>query len=165
MNKFKVGDYVKCIDASMTMELIKGAGYWVEEVDWRGDLLLRDIGKPKHMCTWHPSRFVLVEEPPKPVPHATSVPHVHAALIKAWADGAKIECRYHPKGEWFDTESPSWNLTNEYRIKPEPKPDVTLAMCIGQMSTGRAVVYDHGRHNIKATFDGETGKLKSVEMI
>lgn len=162
MAKFKVGDYVKCIDASMTMELIKGAGYWVEEVDWRGDLLLRDIGKPKHMCTWHPSRFVLVEEPPKPVPHATSVPHVHAALIKAWADGAQIQYRLRSWDDWKDIANPYWDAVIEYRIKPEPKPQTIREYKLFDDGTAWEAPMNA---NIRATFDGETGKLKSVEMI
>jgi hypothetical protein len=55
--------------------------------------------------------------------------HIHAELIKAWADGAKIEARYLKANGWTN-----WRLENggfiwydlgaEYRIKPEPKPDV-----------------------------------------
>lgn len=47
-------------------------------------------------------------------------PHKHAALIKAWADGAEIEVRneYH---EWTYCEYPSWYYAREYRIKPEVK--------------------------------------------
>ena len=48
--------------------------------------------------------------------------------IKAWADGAEIECRYKFKGmpEWskWDTIShPSFDISDcfEYRIKKEPQ--------------------------------------------
>lgn len=57
-------------------------------------------------------------------------PHKHAELIKAWADGAEIEERYIGNGdyegsEWYVTNG-DWSDTEnwEYRIKPEPKPDV-----------------------------------------
>ena len=44
-------------------------------------------------------------------------PHKHAELIKAWADGAEIECRGND-GNWFVAENPGWNPDREYRIKP-----------------------------------------------
>ena len=42
-------------------------------------------------------------------------PHKHAALIKAWADGAEIEM-LASGGAWLIRESPSWSLGIEYRI-------------------------------------------------
>ena len=47
-------------------------------------------------------------------------PHRHAALIKAWADGAIIQFKnFH--GVWTDTDGnrPEWTA-DEYRIKPAP---------------------------------------------
>lgn len=45
--------------------------------------------------------------------------------IKAWADGAEIEGRaIHSDGtkaEWVKIESPYWDSSAEYRIKPQPK--------------------------------------------
>ena len=49
-------------------------------------------------------------------------PHKHAELIKAWADGAKIERL--DNYTWIDDIEPIWYLNWEYRIKPEPKQDV-----------------------------------------
>lgn len=46
-------------------------------------------------------------------------PHKHAALIKAWADGAVIQARFPGIEEWKDID-PTWSLHIEYRIKPEP---------------------------------------------
>ena len=43
-------------------------------------------------------------------------PHVHAAIIKAWADGAEIQ--FKSSGRWEDITSPCWGA-NEYRIKPK----------------------------------------------
>lgn len=48
-------------------------------------------------------------------------PHKHAELIKAWADGAKIQCRGPETGTWVDIQTPNWNTTSEYRLKPEKK--------------------------------------------
>lgn len=46
--------------------------------------------------------------------------HKHAELIKAWADGAKIQ--YMSAGKWYDAKNPAWhNETNEFRIKPKSK--------------------------------------------
>jgi hypothetical protein len=47
-------------------------------------------------------------------------PHVHAALIKAWADGATIQ-RCGNDNVWRDCDNPMvWHIGAEYRIKPEP---------------------------------------------
>lgn len=42
----------------------------------------------------------------------------HRELIKAWADGAKIQVK-NPYGFWCDAPNPSWDEGFEYRIKPE----------------------------------------------
>jgi hypothetical protein len=46
--------------------------------------------------------------------------HKHCDLIKAWADGAEIQCRKH-NSDWADIVggSPSWFHEWEYRIKPK----------------------------------------------
>jgi hypothetical protein len=47
-------------------------------------------------------------------------PHKHAAVIKAWADGAEIEYN-NTAGKWISTFGhPTWNNTLEYRVKPVP---------------------------------------------
>jgi hypothetical protein len=97
-------------------------------------------------------------------------PHKHAEIIKAWADGHQIQFRPNGQEEWMDVGdySPEWSLNTEYRIKPEPKPDVVVL----------AMVYGYGRHcsfawcfgtdenrNLQLTFDGETGALKAAEVL
>jgi hypothetical protein len=47
-------------------------------------------------------------------------PHKHAECIKAWADGAEIEFRHGECYEWETIDNPTWNLYNQYRIKPQP---------------------------------------------
>lgn len=44
-------------------------------------------------------------------------PHVHAELIKAWADGAEIE--YWTEKGWSDTDLPCFLPNVKYRIKPK----------------------------------------------
>jgi len=82
----------------------------------------------KHCDTYQPND--------RPSPHEQAVaakvaqPHKHAATIKAWADGAEIQyrCRAGNSGTWsawMDTRpnsGPSWNTSNEYRVKPTPVP-------------------------------------------
>lgn len=87
-------------------------------------------------------------------------PHKHCELIKAWADGSEIE--FHiGENEWDLVGRPSWLVEHEYRIKPEPKPDV-----VGYTEVRHAYAnHRKPNHNLKVTFDGETGKLKSAEVI
>jgi len=47
-------------------------------------------------------------------------PHVHAEVIKAWADGAEIEFRHEECYMWKKIDYPTWNVHNQYRVKPEP---------------------------------------------
>jgi hypothetical protein len=50
-------------------------------------------------------------------------PHKHAAIIKAWADGATIEWRDTSRTyskDWRETCAPAWSLDYEYRVKPTP---------------------------------------------
>ena len=90
-------------------------------------------------------------------------PHEHAELIKAWADGAEIEWKDR-EGIWrFFNSGGAWLDEVEYRIKPEPKPDV-----VRYAETGTQAIYRvdrKGGDNIKLTFDGETGELKLAEVL
>jgi hypothetical protein len=45
-----------------------------------------------------------------------SKPHKHAAVIKAWADGAEIECLHRGLQTWRMSHQPLWNEDAEYRI-------------------------------------------------
>lgn len=50
-------------------------------------------------------------------------PHVHAEVIKAWADGAVIEyCTGFGSSEWREliNGTPAWCEHMQYRVKPEP---------------------------------------------
>lgn len=46
-------------------------------------------------------------------------PHVHAGLIKQWADGAEVQKNIH-EDVWNDDPCPRWEPTFRYRIKPPP---------------------------------------------
>jgi hypothetical protein len=94
-------------------------------------------------------------------------PHKHAALIKAWADGAEIVSRWRADGPWQNCTAPRWDQDCEYRIKPEPKTDVVEHYFASDYAKyGCVCVAEHWeRENLKLTFDGETGKLKAAEVI
>lgn len=52
-------------------------------------------------------------------PHSLNrTPHKHAALIKAWADGAEIQYYNNAYNKWKDVDNPSWG-NDTYRIKPK----------------------------------------------
>lgn len=94
-------------------------------------------------------------------------PHKHAELIKAWADGVEIQFKRPEEIKWQDAgHNPSWYDCFEYRIKPQSKPDISYKTNIE---------YDFGwkwvsttstkQPNLSLTFDGETGELKSAEVL
>ena len=108
-------------------------------------------------------------------------PHKHAELIKAWADGqVEVEYRYlKDDGSlslWKDLTQCVFHEWYEYRIKPEPKPDVVryLLSCeklsfYYQWSEFTSEQLDASgnsiRPQIKIIWNGETGELKSAEVI
>ena len=104
-----------------------------------------------------------------------SKPHKHAELIKAWADGAEIEVYQPAFGRWEKAE-PTWHTSFEYRIKPEPKPDVVIETTLGYLKNDDGLeflvdgnwkmsILHEKPKNIRLTFDGETGELKSAEVL
>lgn len=102
------------------------------------------------------------------------VPHKHSEVIKAWADGAKIEYRLDSGEVWQVSTNPLWVPRFEYRIKPEPKPDRSFVIlmtldtyenspryiCANETDSNKGLV-----RNLKLTFDGETCKLKDAKVI
>jgi len=106
--------------------------------------------------------------------------HKHADTIIAWANGAKIQIE-NTDGLWVDWDisiAPGWGNKNNYRTKPEPKvvyghvkplrADYPQGLnVVGFCDLGPLQITTEQTHvdNIKFTFDGETGVLKSVEML
>ena len=87
--------------------------------------------------------------------------HKHAELIKAWADGVEIE--YNNGCGWFiahlgDFDKTAW----QFRIKPEPKIDIVQLKTLYKM--GNDQILDIVGY-FTLTYCGETGKLKSAEVI
>lgn len=99
-------------------------------------------------------------------------PHKHAELIKAWADGAQIQYKSQLRAErgWVDDRMPSFDVDYEWRIKPEPKPDVSFyGVAINESGIARIhyLGLENSRvdNNLRLTFDGETGALKAAEVL
>lgn len=106
----------------------------------------------------------------------SKVPHKHAELIKAWADGAVIQQRHLDSSEWSDTTKPGWYGGTQYRVKPVPDTvlyatcntvlpcdlDAGVANCVVGtfLTTERTQLAD-----LRLTFDGTTGKIKSAEVL
>lgn len=91
--------------------------------------------------------------------------HPHADLIIAWANNPQLEVQFrgggHQSNCWFPMcrSNPDWSHS-EVRIKSEPKPDIARTIVVD------ASISDvHPHQHIRCTFDGETRKLKKVEII
>jgi hypothetical protein len=97
-------------------------------------------------------------------------PHKHAELIKKWVDG--IECEYHiPYADKWEEINflADFDTRHTVRIKPEPKPDVVTYL---SKEFYHLIGYKWHESNfkfdttlLKIIWDGETGKLKSAEVI
>jgi hypothetical protein len=91
-------------------------------------------------------------------------PHKHADIIHAWAEGAEIEVLFSEGEEWYVDEHPDWYEHYKYRIKTEIKDDVVLFKYI-KFWRGNILAYEDRKPNMKYVFDGETGWLKSAEVL
>lgn len=104
---------------------------------------------------------------------------IYANLIRAVLDGKKIQWRVARPREssgWKTYEDPSLTIRvlareldgYEYRVEPVPDiVDYSLARCGRGTSLQEAVklLFKQEGSIIKRTFDGETKKLKSIEIV
>lgn len=86
----------------------------------------------------------------------------HCECIVAWAEGKTIQFE-SVGGNWKDVPHPVWDNTVNYRIKPEPKPDYVHEATVN--SPDCPGWRFNIRPNLRMTFDGETGQLKSAEVL
>jgi hypothetical protein len=106
--------------------------------------------------------------------------HKHYDMIVAWADGAQIQSRNDISGSWEDNRLPMWAQDTMYRIKPEPKPDLKLYFEVAKYTSEKDKPFlflhrecmnpennriDSISQNLRLIFDGETGELKSAEVL
>lgn len=87
--------------------------------------------------------------------------HKHAKLIKAWADGAKIQKFSKRSQRWEDTDNPSWGEDTEYRLRVDYTIELNAHILNGELFIDVAAKFP----NISLIFDATTSELKSVEMI
>jgi hypothetical protein len=92
--------------------------------------------------------------------------HKHAEVLIAIAEGKDVEWKVKGDDEWhiaqFLPYTPITNSDFEWRIKPEPKPDVVKTYMVHGEDDIVDSIYTA---NLKLTFDGETGELKSAEVL
>jgi len=98
------------------------------------------------------------------------VPHKHAEVIKAWADGATIQYLRDPgiRDQWCDLDArlPPWHAQSCYRVKPEPKPDIIHKLGVRLCSDDKLYhMWNITDKNIELIFDGETRNLKDVRLV
>jgi len=94
--------------------------------------------------------------------------HKYEEVIKAFLDGKQCEGWNYQTKNWYEiTRLGSFDYCDDARIKPEPKPDVIRYGYISSpnMKSINLTFCVYEIDNIKFTFDGETGKLKSAEVI
>lgn len=95
--------------------------------------------------------------------------HKYYELIVAWAEGKTIQGKVAGNINWHDMVNPAWDgIEIEYRIKPEPKPD--LAFYCETYFDGKPVKTPMHpiwltTDNLRLIYDGETGKLKKAEVL
>jgi hypothetical protein len=100
--------------------------------------------------------------------------HLYLPLIQALAEGKTIE--YGSGSIWGQVNEPKFIYPPQYyRIKPEPTPDVVRNITVEATlkcgeTCGEAFVqvFRSGKYifpNLRLTFDGETGYLKTAEVI
>jgi len=87
--------------------------------------------------------------------------HKHAALIKAWAEGAKIQKFSKRSQRWEDTDNPSWGDDTEYRLRVDYTIELNAHILNGELFIDVGARFP----NISLMFDATTSELKSVEMI
>jgi len=166
MEKFKIGSKVKCIKKEGGQDLVIGQAYTVRGYTCGGYVQFEehDMNGKRHY-NYELSKFeaVPLQEPRK-----------HSELIKAWADGKSIQiqttrCRTghsNQTTDWDDEPKPTWDDWANYRIKPEPKPDVERDIYLTyDKIAGPTVGVKYSSPNVRAIFDAETGDLKDIRKL
>jgi hypothetical protein len=82
-----------------------------------------------------------------------STPHKHAEVIKAWADGAAIECRQLSHESWQPCIEPRWFSYFDYRVKPPrefPKSTLTYGDLCHVVNEAAAIKTSEGIQTVVA---------------
>lgn len=90
-------------------------------------------------------------------------PHVHAELIKAWADGCVIEYYSGLHSKWFEisNHTPIWCPETKYRIKPEQTDLEKYGVEKGDVwdASNGALIIVKSIHTKKETLESVSGLL------
>jgi hypothetical protein len=96
--------------------------------------------------------------------------HKHYDVLRAIADGNEVQINIDSKWtdvseiDLFNRYDPFNNPDDEWRVKPEPKPDYTLTGRVNYMISDTFSAYG-GFIDALITFDGETRAAKSIEIV
>lgn len=94
--------------------------------------------------------------------------HKHYDCIIAWAEGKEIQFKSAHNNWELVGSYPLWVENFEYRIKPEPRPDVVF-YCETYFDMKPVKTPMHPiwltTDNLRLSYDGETGKLKKAEIL
>ena len=96
-------------------------------------------------------------------------PHKHAEILKAIAENSEVKIQWLiDSGEWVDVKTADFFICIgcdiDYRIKPEPKPDVKIGYKF-EMDGSICVTQGQCYPNLYIIWDGETGALKNAEVL
>lgn len=92
--------------------------------------------------------------------------HVHYDVMMEWAADTSKAVQVLTLTGWKPADNPpKWNTLDKYRIKPAPKPDVVGYWFISLQMQSRYSERRGATHNLRLTFDGETGALKDAEIL
>ena len=88
--------------------------------------------------------------------------HVHADLMIAYANDASLKFEYYSNflERWLTSEVPTFNQNIKYRIKPKPDYEYLLKIETWNHCQGEQACF-----HIKVLYDGQTGEVKSVELM
>jgi hypothetical protein len=86
-------------------------------------------------------------------------PHVHAEVIKAWADGVEVQHWSEAREKWVDVFDPFWFPNEKYRVKPartiepQPKPDPVTWYLVVYRDDGGNLAYSAGLYTPQQASD------------
>jgi len=87
---------------------------------------------------------------------STPTPHIHAAVIMAWAAGEEIEFRNSSIGRWKSTTNPTFKANAQYRVKPDLE---DVEVFVDADTVTRITAKSKMQGNLVLSFDKRTGKL------
>lgn len=70
-------------------------------------------------------------------------PHVHAEVIKAWAEGHTIEYWSDFSGKWAVTIDPRWSSGTMYRIQPKQSDFEKYGVEVGDVWSMKSVTWGY----------------------